>query len=61
MLGNPGYRKRWQRKLIEYLEAGIKPHEDGGGPAGTPIVTRDGGNGGIDSAAITQLIKYVLG
>jgi hypothetical protein len=61
MLGDPGYRKRWERKLKDYLEAGIKPHEDGGCPAGTLIVTRDNENGGIDSAKITQLIEDVLG
>lgn len=61
MLGDPAYRERWKRKLKEYLEAGIKPHEDGGGPAGSLIVTRDDENGGIDSAKITQLIEDVLG
>ena len=60
MLDDPGYRERWQRKLTEYLEAGIKPHEDGGDPAGTLIITRDGANGGINSAKITQLIEDVL-
>jgi hypothetical protein len=60
MLDNPGYMERWQRKLNEYLEAGIKPHEAGGGPAGTLIITRDDANGGIDSLMITQLIDEVL-
>jgi hypothetical protein len=41
MLDDPGYSKRWQRKLTKYLEAGIKSHQDGGGPAGTLIITGD--------------------
>lgn len=60
MLDNPGYMERWQRKLNEYLEAGIKPHEAGGGPLGTLIITRDDANGGIDSLMITRLIDEVL-
>ncbi len=60
MLENPGYKERWERKLNEYLEAGIKPHEAGGGSAGTLIITRDDANGGIDSPSITRLIEAVL-
>jgi hypothetical protein len=60
MLDDRGYKERWQRKLTEYLEAGIRPHEDGGGPAGTLLITRDEENGGIDSAKIAKLIEDLL-
>jgi hypothetical protein len=60
MLDDPGYRARWQRKLAEYLEAGIKPHEDGGGSDGTLIETRDEAGGGLDAAGIAALIDRVI-
>ncbi len=60
MLDDPRYRERWERKLSEYMEAGIKPHENGGGPFGTLIITRDEANGGIDSAKIAGLIEDML-
>ena len=41
MLDDSGYRSRWERKRAEYLECGIGPHEEGGGPEGTLIETRD--------------------
>jgi hypothetical protein len=61
MLNDLGYSERWERKLKEYLGAEIKPHEDGGGSAGTLIITRDEPNGGIDSPKITQVIENALG
>ena len=56
LLDDPGYRSRWERKRTEYLEAGIKPHEDGGGPNGTLTETR----GRLDSAAIASVIDGVI-
>jgi hypothetical protein len=35
------YRRRWQEKQQWYREHGILPLEQGGGPKGTLIVTRD--------------------
>ncbi len=60
MLDDPGYRARWERKRAEYLEAGIKPHEDGGSPEGTLIETRDDPGGGLDAGAIATLIDSVV-
>lgn len=60
LLDDPGYRVRWQRKRAEYLEAGIKPHEDGGGPDGTLIETREEAGGGLDAAAIATVIDRVI-
>ena len=56
LLDDPGYRSRWERKRAEYLEAGIKPHADGGGTDGTLIETR----GRLDSAAIGSVIDGVI-
>ena len=36
------------------------PHDEGGGEAGTLIVTRDDEHGGIDTRAIADLIRDVL-
>ena len=60
LLGDPGYRARWERKLAEYGAAGILSHEEGGGPEGTLIETCDDPRGGLDAAAIAQLIDDVL-
>lgn len=60
MLDDPGYRARWERKRAEYLAAGIKPWQDGGGDAGTLIETRDETGGGLDAAKIAKLIDEVL-
>lgn len=60
MLEVEGYKARWERKLVEYRRSGIIPHEDGGGPNGTLIVTRDKPNGGIDANEIARLIDEVI-
>jgi len=60
MLHVPRYRRRWEEKLAWYKANGILLHEEGGGPRGTLIVTRDEANGSIDSGKISQIIKTVL-
>lgn len=60
MLENEAYKARWERKFDEYLRSGIKPHDDGGGPNGTLIVTRDKPNGGLDANEIARLIDEVI-
>ena len=61
MLDDPGYRARWEEgKRVEYLEYGIGPHKDGGGPEGTLIETRDEPGGGLDAAAIASVIDEVI-
>ncbi len=57
----PSYRRRWEEKLAWYRQNGIRPHEDGGGPAGTLIITRDEANGSIDSESIAERIRRALG
>lgn len=60
LLHDPTYRARWERKLAAYRGAGILTNEDGGGPSGTLIITRDDEVGGIDAQAIATLIADVL-
>jgi hypothetical protein len=60
MLDDPDYRARWERKRAEYISAGIKPSEDGGGWAGTLIETRDDPGGGLDAVKIARVIDEVI-
>jgi ATP-dependent exoDNAse (exonuclease V) alpha subunit len=60
LLHNPEYRTRWEKKLEIYRAAGIVPLEEGGGPLGTLIVTRDEPGGGIDAQAIAELVSDYL-
>lgn len=61
MLHVPSYRRRWEEKLEWYRRHGIRAREDGGGAAGTLIVTRDEANGSIDSKRIAKVINDLLG
>jgi hypothetical protein len=61
MLGDRGYKRRWDEKEQWYRDSGIVPHEEGGGPNGTLIITRDDPDGGINSLYINQLIEEVFG
>ncbi len=60
MLQVPSYRRRWEEKLSWYKANGIAPQEEGGGPNGALITTRDEPNGSIDSAKISKLISEIL-
>ena len=60
MLHDPRYKARWERKRAEYLKCGIRPHEEGGGPEGTLIETRDEPGGSLDAAAIASVIDTVI-
>ena len=51
---------RWTRKLHAYREARMFPHDEGGGEAGTLIVTRDDEHGEIDTQAVAELIRDVF-
>jgi hypothetical protein len=61
MMHNPEYRARWKKNLEWYRKQGILLHEEGGGPEGTLVVTRDDEQGGIDSGRIEQLVEEVFG
>ena len=60
MLDNPGYRARWEQKRVEYLECGIGLSEEGGGPEGILIETRDEPGGSLDATAIASAIDGVI-
>ena len=60
MLSDGVYRRRWEEK-VEWLKGhGILPREEGGGPMGSQIVTQDSADGGIDSEAISRLVKEMF-
>lgn len=61
MLEDPGYARRWNDKLAWYRDQDILPFEQGGGSNGVLVVSRDTPAGGIDSAAIADLIDKVFG
>jgi hypothetical protein len=61
LLHDSTYRRRWEEKRLWYLENGIVAIEQGGGPKGTLVVTRDEPNGGIDSVGISDLISKIGG
>lgn len=61
MLQRPSYRRKWEAKLAWYRAHGILPREEGEGPQGLLVTTRDGDDGSISSADIEQLIDEILG
>lgn len=60
MLQRPSYLRKWGQKLAWYREHGVLPHEEGGGPTGTLVVTKDGDDGSISSADIEALVDELL-
>ena len=61
MLGDAYYRQRWEKKLAWYRTQGILPSDEGGGPNGTLIITKDTLEGGINSKEIHELIQEIWG
>ena len=61
MLHDPAYRRWREKKQHWYRDHGILPLEQGGGPKGTLVMTRDEPDGGIDSAVISALIARIGG
>jgi hypothetical protein len=60
LLEDPLYRARWEKKLAWYRDQRILPFEEGGGPNGVLVMTRDDERGGIDSESIAKLIDRVF-
>jgi ATP-dependent exoDNAse (exonuclease V) alpha subunit len=60
MLGDPGYARKWAKKLDWYRAQQILPHKEGGGERGTLVVTEDDEKGGISSQAIKELIASLF-
>jgi ATP-dependent exoDNAse (exonuclease V) alpha subunit len=61
MLHVPSYLRRWEAKVVWYKNQGILPYDEGRGPRGTLVITRDEANGSIDSAKINHILEAVLG
>ena len=61
MLQRPSYLRRRKQKLEWYREHGVLLHKEGGGPAGTLIVTEDGDDGSISSAYMEALVDELFG
>ncbi len=57
MLSVPSYRESWERKLKWYAKSGVLPE---GGPNGRLVWSEDQPDGGIDSKALTALIREVF-
>ncbi len=60
LMHDPSYRQRWEKKLAWYRHNDILPYEEGGGDAGTLIVTEDTDVGGISSQEIDQVIEAAM-
>ena len=60
LLDDPEYRKRWEGKRAEYLEAGIRPWQEPGDSEHILVETRDQPGGGFDSTEIARLIDEVV-
>jgi ATP-dependent exoDNAse (exonuclease V) alpha subunit len=61
MMFDPAYRARWEAKKAWYRDHDILPHDEGGGPNGTLVVTYDTEEGGISSQEIDLLISELFG
>ena len=60
MLNDQSYRWRWNEKITWYKKHGVLPRKEGGGPMGTLVITRDFGDGGIDSGVVSRLIDRLF-
>ena len=60
MMSNLKYRRRWEKKLVEYRAEGILPLEEGGGKNGILITTEEYQGEGFDSQKIDELVQVVL-
>lgn len=60
LLGNPDYRKRWERKKKEYIDADIRPYDDDSDSERILIETRDDPKGGLDATRIAKIIDEVV-
>ncbi len=60
LLLDPLYSRRWEQKLQWYWQNEVLPLEEGGGPAGTLVVTNDSATGGISSVEIETAIHRLF-
>ena len=60
MLGDTGYKSRWEAKEEWYRDNGILPPEENGEKKGILITTRDRPNGSINSSSINRMIEEIF-
>lgn len=60
MLDNQGYKGGWEAKRAWYASHGVKPLNEGGGPAGIVVWSTESKATGIDSLEIEALAREVL-
>ena len=61
LLHDAAYNRRWEDKRAWYREHGILPLDEGGGPNGILLVTRDSEGGGFDSGGPSSIIDTIRG
>ena len=61
LLDNIEYQERWKRKLAAYRVEGILPLSEGGGENGTLLITEERDGKGLESEAIQENIRAILG
>ena len=58
MLDDPSYARRWQAKLGAYAREGIMPWSPET-PSGRLVITEDGPDRGLDSAALHAMARQL--
>jgi hypothetical protein len=61
MLDRVEYRKAWERKLAWYRANGVLPLDEGGGPKGTLITTRESAAEPLDGQSVAKAVAQVTG
>lgn len=61
MLDRVEYRKAWEKKLAWYRSHGVLPADEGGGPKGALIITRESSAAPLDGHAVATAITRVTG
>lgn len=59
MLNDPDYARKWEKKQAWFVENGVRPESEGGGPRGVLVWTDD--RDGADAQAWRELAESLLG
>ncbi len=57
LLEREDYRRSWERKLAWYRRNGIMPREEGSGPNGVLVTTRESSMKGFDASTVQAVIR----
>jgi len=60
LLEREDYRRSWERKLAWYRQNGVLPPEEGAGPNGMLVTSRESSTTGFDTSAIQAMIRKHL-